>query len=175
MCLSRVVESYENEPLTDIKFGYKVFGGSFNTFYGLYISNGPMRVGKWYIDCNEKKLLTDQGFQRYLSGYHIYSSLNAIGCSVKTCKVKFTDITVLGKNLGYLKYFEDGEEYKYYDCYVARKMMIIDTVDNLAKKIESDAAYRAYDAGLGVSEWESFLTEDETKELVEYADFGFGT
>lgn len=44
----------------------------------------------------------------------------------------------------------------------------------LAKKIEQEAAKRAYSFGLGASEWESVLSVDETILLQECAENGFG-
>lgn len=44
-----------------------------------------------------------------------------------------------------------------------------------AKKIECNAAHRASKAGLGVSDWESFLTPHETHRLIILAEHGHGT
>ena len=44
-----------------------------------------------------------------------------------------------------------------------------------ADDIEMDAAYASYRAGLGVGEWESFLTRKQTERLIELAELGFGT
>jgi len=44
-----------------------------------------------------------------------------------------------------------------------------------ADDIEMDAADKAYSAGLGVGEWEAFLTLGQTRRLIELADAGFGT
>jgi hypothetical protein len=49
------------------------------------------------------------------------------------------------------------------------------TDEQLAQDIEMRAAYRSYECGLGVSEWESFLTLAETRQLIELAGRGFGT
>jgi hypothetical protein len=46
---------------------------------------------------------------------------------------------------------------------------------NEADQIENAAARLAYNAGLGVGEWESFLTIEQTKRLVELAEIGQGT
>ena len=47
--------------------------------------------------------------------------------------------------------------------------------EQLAQDIEMRAAYRSYECGLGVSEWESFLTLEETRQLIELAERGCGT
>lgn len=44
-----------------------------------------------------------------------------------------------------------------------------------ADDIEMEAADKAYSSGLGVSEWEAFLTLGQTRRLIELADAGFGT
>lgn len=44
-----------------------------------------------------------------------------------------------------------------------------------ADDIEMRAADRAYKAGLGVGEWEAFLTPDEVDRLIVLGDSGFGT
>ena len=49
------------------------------------------------------------------------------------------------------------------------------TDEKRANDIEMRAAYRSYDCGLGVSEWEAFLTLAETRQLIELAERGCGT
>lgn len=44
-----------------------------------------------------------------------------------------------------------------------------------ANDIEMEAADDSYDAGLGVSEWEAFLSLKQTKRLIELAERGAGT
>lgn len=49
------------------------------------------------------------------------------------------------------------------------------TANEEADKIEMRAADEAYAAGLGVGEWEAFLTLGETRRLIELAELGHGT
>jgi len=53
----------------------------------------------------------------------------------------------------------------------------IETCDKewFAQAIEMQAADRSYGAGLGVSDWESFLTGWETRKLIKLAKEGYGT
>ena len=48
-------------------------------------------------------------------------------------------------------------------------------LEDEADRIEGEAARRAYDAELGAGEWESFLTPEQTRRLIELADMGHGT
>lgn len=45
----------------------------------------------------------------------------------------------------------------------------------IAEEIEYCAADRAYRAGLGVGEWEAFLTPSEVEKLKQLAKEGYGT
>ena len=44
-----------------------------------------------------------------------------------------------------------------------------------AHNIEMNAAIVAYNCGMGASEWEAFLTPEQTNRLIELGESGFGT
>lgn len=102
MCLSKVIEIYE-EPLKDVKIGYKVFQKYDSGFYGgLYYNTSRFyEIGKEYTCDNQERIRSGtDGF--YPVGFHIYESFQSAYMSCMYTReviveVEYSDIVCLGK------------------------------------------------------------------------------
>lgn len=75
------------------------------------------------------------------------------------------------------KTYEDAEDNAWDELSIIEYGVSSDLIKEQAEaeRIECNAANLAYEAGLGVGEWEAFLTVEQTKRLIELAELGFGT
>ena len=121
MCLQAVDKLYY-KPCKKTYFGYKAFSYILGDWNFRFFDDIPLKLDSWNIDNNTEKIRAmDARF--YSPGYHIYKNSSGIRNYyhqgyIGIFLVKFTDVVAKGMNRGTYK---SG----LYDCYVARKMLVI--------------------------------------------------